>query len=319
MVNLCIVIVEPSWVENLNTEEDDVVFLWARDRPFPVKPGEIIAFKLRDHRDICGCAIVRRCLREDIDTVWDRYGATAGVNSRIELMGLVTGMRRYDVIGASTEMGVMVLGQPAFFKPERRPQLPSSWRPSTAISRRFSTDNDEGLGLWRSLAEGGSFAGPRDNSGFSESSIRYGPPIILFPRVGQREFSHNVGEAYGYRCVVTGERAAVQAAHIKPFAQDGAHKISNGIVLRCDIHRLLDLGYVTISEDFKLIVSNHTKKKYGEIDCIRYHGKPIRDPLRPTDRPDLEMIRWHHVNVFEKFLHFAASPTNFQKSKTILS
>ncbi len=52
-----------------------------------------------------------------------------------------------------------------------------------------------------------------------------------------------VTDTYERRCAITQEKAlpALEAAHIRPVAQDGMHCIGNGLLLRSDIHRLFDL------------------------------------------------------------------------------
>ena len=46
----------------------------------------------------------------------------------------------------------------------------------------------------------------------------------------------------------------MDAAHIKPYDQSGPHSISNGLLLRSDIHKLFDKGYMTITNDYKIEV-----------------------------------------------------------------
>src|SRR6202012_4921520 len=92
----------------------------------------------------------------------------------------------------------------------------------------------------------------------------YGDPILLRPRLGQGAFRVLVTDYYARRCAVSGERTlpALDAAHIRPFASGGLHRVSNGVLLRRDIHSLFDLGYVTISPDFKFEVSRKIREEY---------------------------------------------------------
>ena len=41
----------------------------------------------------------------------------------------------------------------------------------------------------------------------------------------------------------------LEAAHIKPYNLVGRHEISNGLLLRSDLHTLFDLGYMTVTPD----------------------------------------------------------------------
>lgn len=60
-------------------------------------------------------------------------------------------------------------------------------------------------------------------------------------------------DIYGRRCAVTGEKTlpALDAAHIKPYADGGEHEAKNGLLLRRDLHSLFDAGYVTVDERFR--------------------------------------------------------------------
>ena len=76
----------------------------------------------------------------------------------------------------------------------------------------------------------------------------------LFLRcVGQGAFRALVTDIYGRRCAVTGEKTlpALDAAHIKPYADGGEHEAKNGLLLRRDLHSLFDAGYVTVDERFR--------------------------------------------------------------------
>jgi predicted restriction endonuclease len=70
-----------------------------------------------------------------------------------------------------------------------------------------------------------------------------------------------VTDAYGRSCAVTREHSlpVLEAAHIRPCAQAGAHDVRNGLLLRSDLHRLFDIGYVTVTPDLRLEVRNGRK------------------------------------------------------------
>jgi putative restriction endonuclease len=78
---------------------------------------------------------------------------------------------------------------------------------------------------------------------------RYGTPQLVAPRLGQGAFRVAVIEAYGRACAVTGEHSlpALDAAHIRSYDQEGPHEVRNGILLRADLHRLFDKGYLTVT------------------------------------------------------------------------
>ncbi len=67
----------------------------------------------------------------------------------------------------------------------------------------------------------------------------------------------------------------LQPSHIKPFANVEHHEISNGLALRSDIHTLFDLGYVTVTPDYRFKVSDRLKEDFdnGEITHTRSGGR----------------------------------------------
>ena len=54
---------------------------------------------------------------------------------------------------------------------------------------------------------------------------------IYSSRLGQGAFRVVVTEAYHRRCAISGEKTlpVLEAAHIKPYTQEGPHEISNGL------------------------------------------------------------------------------------------
>jgi putative restriction endonuclease len=177
--------------------------------------------------------------------------------------------------------------------------LPSSWARNIVAGKRFSTGDAEGLQLWNQLHEAAKQMPPSTAAGFSEPSARYGEPTLITPRLGQGAFRIAVTEAYGRQCAVSGGKVlpALDAAHIRPYAEGGSHTRSNGILLRKDIHSVFDTGYGTVDTDFRFVVSSKVKEVFdnGE-EYRRLHGTTLHLPARVLDRPDPEFLRWHNEN-----------------------
>ena len=93
----------------------------------------------------------------------------------------------------------------------------------------------------------------------------------------------------------------VEAAHIKPYALEGPHSVKNGILLRSDLHKLFDLGYVTVTPTLKLEVSRRLKAVWENgREHYTCHGKELM--CRPTDAasfPSREFLQWHNENTFK--------------------
>lgn len=69
--------------------------------------------------------------------------------------------------------------------------------------------------------------------------------VLVPQRPQQRQFRDDL-LFLDKKCVLTGEkcRTALEAAHLVPVAQNGDEQIENGIILRADLHLLLDAGLI---------------------------------------------------------------------------
>lgn len=130
---------------------------------------------------------------------------------------------------------------------------------------------------------------------------RYGTPQLVAPRLGQGTFRVAVTDAYGRACTVTGEHSlpALEAAHIRSYAKEGPHEVRNGLLLRADLHRLFDLGYVTVSQHLRLEVSDRLREDYSNgRSYYPLRGQALESPIRAEDRPAAEFLRWHNEQVY---------------------
>src|SRR5271170_1482922 len=130
---------------------------------------------------------------------------------------------------------------------------------------------------------------------------RWGEPSLFRPRLGQGAFRIVVTDTYGRRCAVTGERTlpALDAAHIRPYADGGDHEARNGLLLRRDIHSLFDAGYVTVTPEYRFEVSRRIKEEFENgRHYYELHGNPIFAPSESDRRPDPEALTWHNEHCF---------------------
>lgn len=111
-----------------------------------------------------------------------------------------------------------------------------------------------------------------------------------------------VTDAYNRRCAATGERTlpTLEAAHIKPYAESGPNRIANGLLLRSDWHRLFDEGYVTVTPDHRIEVSDRIREEYENgREYYQHHGQQLTAmPDEPWQKPSQEFIEWHNDNIY---------------------
>jgi putative restriction endonuclease len=135
----------------------------------------------------------------------------------------------------------------------------------------------------------------------SEPAPLYSDPRLRRVRLGQGAFSALITDNYQRRCAVTGEKAlpALDACHILPVHQGGQHRPDNGLLLRTDVHRLFDAGYVTVTPDGRFLVSRRIKADFDNGEpYMPFHNQPIWTPQDPASQPDRRILEWHADTVF---------------------
>ena len=95
-------------------------------------------------------------------------------------------------------------------------------------------------------------------------------------RRGQRHFRRNLLQVYGGRCAISGHGPidVLEAAHSEPHSKSGRNNIDNGLLLRADLHTLLDarllwIDPATMTVRVKDVLAD---SPYGQFDM---------QPLRP--------------------------------------
>lgn len=75
-------------------------------------------------------------------------------------------------------------------------------------------------------------------------------------RRGQKSFHDQLQKIYGGECAITDcdVAAALEAAHIMPYRGGHTNRLSNGLLLRADIHKLFDLHLISINPETRRVV-----------------------------------------------------------------
>ena len=141
----------------------------------------------------------------------------------------------------------------------------------------------------------------REQSPQQELPGGYSDPFLQPRRLGQGAFRALVTDVYHRTCAITQERAlpALDAAHILPFSDVRAHSVQNGILLRSDVHRLFDAGYITVTPDHRVEASQRMKDDFNDGDnYLKLHGSGVWVPDDPALRPDEAALQWHNEKVY---------------------
>jgi len=270
-----------------------------------LQPGELFLFKLHAPRNfLVGGGFFICYAKLPVQLAWDAFGTANGVESKQDLLQRIEKYRGTKV-AANHEIACILLGEPFFFRAEDWIPVPDSFRSSTQQGKTYDTETPEGQLLWQQVMERMEratipAAGPAMSQARATSA--FGQPVLVRPRLGQGAFRVLVTEAYDRRCAMTGERTlpALEAAHIRPYAEYRDHDPSNGLLLRSDLHRLFDLGYVTLDPKQRtILVSERIKSEFENgKEYYRLHGSPLADPVDPAAVPSELNLRYHAENIF---------------------
>ncbi len=302
-IKLVVAVTDDAWFEILRRkpELNEVNFWSPSPKSFrALQQGELFLFKLHAPRNfiigggIFACASTLPC-----SLAWEAFGEANGAHSAGEMRKRIAKYRKTGTLDRGDfDIGCRILTQPFFFDEPDWIPVPKSWSPNIVSLKTYNTDDNEGLNLWNAINQR-RFG--HVELQIAEQSSRYGNPQIIQPRLGQGAFRVLVTDIYRRRCAVTRERTlpALDAAHIRPYGDGGDHVPPNGLLLRSDIHRLFDAGYVTVSTDFHFEVSRRIREEFENgRDYYALHGQRIAVPRKPELRPASHALAWHNDHCF---------------------
>lgn len=307
-MRLWIGVTDKEWFDFLSRQLPDEVNFWqpSGGRNFRVlQPGEPFLFKLHSPNNyIVGGGFFVRYSPLPTSLAWDAFQQKNGVSSLEDLRARVRKYRRNDE-ALDPVIGCNVLSEPFFFPRNKWIAVPANWSGNIVQGKSYLADSGEGLALWDRVRQTLSENVAMDAAQISSEAEgpRFGAEYLARGRLGQGAFRVLVTDAYQRRCAVTGEKTlpVLEAAHIKPFAASGPHRVTNGILLRSDLHKLFDLGYVTVTPKLRLEVSSRLREEWhnGRI-YYAYDGEELEFiPPEASSRPASEYLQWHNENVFK--------------------
>jgi putative restriction endonuclease len=302
-MKLYVGITDGDWFRFLRARNADEMNFW---RPHgannfgAINPGELFLFKSRypENRIVGGAYFVRHTTLP-LDLAWEVFKEANGVESLDAFRRKISSIRGDDE--RNPVIGCTVLTQPFYLRDGEYLPAPTDWGRSIVTGKSYDASHGEGAKLLENARLAMAGDSLRDQP-IPIPSNRYGNPQLLMPRLGQGGFRVVVMEGYQRRCAVTGEKTlpVLEAAHIRPYADDGPHSISNGIFLRSDLHTLFDRGYITITNDYHVAVSRRIRDEFSNgREYYALEGRALQiKPLSAADRPSKEFLEWHQNNCF---------------------
>jgi hypothetical protein len=109
-------------------------------------------------------------------------------------------------------------------------------------------------------------------------------------RPGQRRFKLRVFQRYGPRCPLSGIAVPemIEAAHLRPDAEDGTDDPRNGLPLNAALHRAYDAHLFAIEPETLNVVTRPQGPTLEELGIVTTH---LRELPR---RPHADALRWRY-------------------------
>jgi len=297
-VKAFVAVTDPDWLRTLAATGPTEVNFW-QPRPTSVRQpeGTPWIFKVRGTDRIAGFGFFSYWTVMPLAVAWETFGTANGVRGYGEMVQRVESLRHSqspdDRVGCVVLSDVMLLDRAEWIG------APADWKPNIVRGAGYDLSVGEGARIWNQLRALTATA-PAGSQVLSVTG-GVGPPALVAHRRGQGAFRLMVMDAYERRCAITGERTlpALEAAHIRPFSEHQRHEVRNGILMRSDLHRLYDLGLVTVRPDFSFHVSRTIERDYanGKI-YYALDGNTISTPSRLEAKPDSDALAWHSTQRF---------------------
>ena len=242
-----------------------------------------------------------------ISLAWEVFGPMNGVGSLSEMRRRVEHYRRNsNDADDNYTIGNIVLQQAFFLHRDYWIPMPPDFSASIVQGKTYDLDSGYGLDIARGLEE----RLARDLVVSDQQTIRqgvvgrmYSDPVLARRRLGQRGFRVLITDTYDRQCAITREHTlpVLEAAHIRPVSEGGEHAITNGLLLRSDVHTLFDRGYVTITPDYHFRVSPRLNAHWqnGKV-YYNLESTKINLPRDERCHPDPAALEWHADTVFLK-------------------
>jgi len=306
-----------EWFKFLQLKEPEDINFWqpgGKLRFHVLKPGAPFLLRLKSPiNKIAGIGFFSSHSLLPIDFAWEVFQQRNGIDSLDKFRKKINSYRSpNNSLDQYSTIGCIILSNPVFFNESDWLPSPGDWHRNLVQGKKYDSTIGYGKDLWDKieflLHKYRLFDLQKEykNQFVVEEEYldnRYGSEILTRVRLGQGAFRVLITDAYDRKCAISGEKTlpVLDAAHIKPYEQSGPHSISNGLLLRTDLHKLFDKGYLTITNDYKIEVSKRIKEEFENgRDYYKYHGKDlITLPSRQFDKPAQKFVDWHNQNIYK--------------------
>ncbi|MBK7075898.1 MAG: HNH endonuclease [Myxococcales bacterium] len=311
-----VALTDRAWFDYLSSRSTgghvDEVNFWLPRGTSPMKhfaPGEPIFFRLKkpDYA-IAGYGFFAHFQVLDLDLAWQTFGDKNGDPSREAFFRRIGKYRGVDLLRPDVErkpIGCVILRDVVFWPAAR--WIPwgddRKWPPNVVHGR---TEHDPtSVAVLAAAIQMDQAQVPPE---FAEAPFelidedeRAWSNAAHVAREGQGTFRLRLMQAYG-QCAITGEHTPIvlDGAHIQPYRGPRSNHPQNGLLLTKEFHALFDAGYVGVTPDLVVRVSERLRTDFKNGHrYYPYDGRPlVAVPKHRAWAPSRDALDWHLRNRF---------------------
>jgi len=273
-----------------------------------LRPGEPFFFKTHaPHNRVVGGGFFGGAARLPASEAWDLLGPANGAVSLRLMLDRIAYYRREPRASAEDPViGCIFIRDVTFFPDDLTFDPPPDFSSNVVQGKAYDMGDERYSRYFGDLMQ--MVLGVAVELDLTQPWHRSGPvfgdPRLAPNRLGQQAFKAVVGDTYRWRCAITDAkiRPVLEAAHIRPVSPlyGGENRLDNGLLLRSDVHRMFDLGYLSVDTRYRLRVSSRLRTEFGNGEAFyAKEGEVITLPDRRSDQPNVDFLQWHMNTMFK--------------------
>lgn len=311
-------VTDKAWADFLAQRPhlDEINFWRPSGRNFiALSPGDLFLFKTKKPHDrVVGGAVFSGFAPVPLSEAWAAFREGNGRGTHQEVREAINGYRAKTKMPLAEDplIGCIMLRDPVFLPGEETFAPPPNW-PYSAVQGKGYEDitGHEHAGYFAPIAERILEQRPSEILDEERNAVaatwEYSGPMFgearpTRRRMGQEAFKLALLDSYAGRCAVTHQdvRPVLEAAHIHPVAAGGLHRLDNGLLLRSDVHRLFDLGYLSVTPELKIRISPRLHEDFSEAaEYDALNDRLLTLPEEEEEHPSRDALEWHFSTVFK--------------------